>query len=84
MELRYRFNRADLENTDALDERALTEDAKRAVLAWVHERSEWVAGRGQIVGEAKVTVYPGPVPAKAERVVSGSFVPVSAPPIGSA
>jgi hypothetical protein len=54
------------------------------VLAWVHERTEWVTGRGQIVGEAKVTVYPGPVPPKAERIVVGSFVPVSAPPAGTA
>ena len=79
MELRYRFDREDLENTDPHDERAVTDDAKSAVLAWVTERTEWVAGRGQTVGEAKVTVYPGPVPPKAERVVGGSFVPVTAP-----
>jgi hypothetical protein len=84
MELRYRFDRKELENTDAHDERTPTEEAKKAVLAWVDERIDWVKGRGQTVGEAKVTVYPGPVPANAERVVSGSFVPVSATPIGSA
>ncbi len=84
MSLRYRFARPELENTDAHDERKPTEEVKKAVHAWVDERIEWVKGRGQTVGEAKVTVYPGPVPANAERVVSGSFVPVSATPIGSA
>jgi hypothetical protein len=79
MELRYRFDREELENTDAHDERAATDEAKSAVLAWVSERMEWVAGRGQIVGEAKVMVFPGPVPAKAERIVGGTFVPVTAP-----
>jgi hypothetical protein len=84
MEVRYRFDRQELENTDAHDERAVTDDARQAVLAWVHERTEWVTGRGQIIGEAKVVVYPGTVPARAERIVSGTFVPVSAPPAGNA
>jgi hypothetical protein len=80
MELRYRFDKPDLEKTDVLDERAITEDAKIAVMAFVEERMEWVAGRGQTIGEAKVTVYPGPVPDKSERIVGGSFVPVTAAP----
>jgi hypothetical protein len=80
MELRYRFDRPDLEKTDVLDERAITEDARIAVMAFVEERMEWVASRGQTIGEAKVTVYPGPVPANAERIVGGSFVPVTAAP----
>ncbi len=81
MELRYRYDKPDLlEKTDALDERAITEEAKIAVGAFVQERMEWVAERGQIIGEAKVTVYPGPVPDKSERIVGGSFVPVTAPP----
>ena len=59
-----------------------TEEAKAAVRAWVEERMEWVASRGQTIGEAKVTVYPGPVPAKKERVVQGTFIPVTAPAKG--
>jgi hypothetical protein len=80
MELRYRFDTPDLEKTDPLDDREITEDAKKAVMEWVHERMEWVAARDQSIGEAKVMVYPGVVPAKSERVVGGSFVPVAAPP----
>ena len=83
MELRYRFDKTELEKTDPLDERAVTEEAKVAVMAYVEERMEWVKDRGQTVGEAKVMVYPGPVPAKAERVVGGSFVPVTAGPKGA-
>lgn len=79
MELRYRFDSPEIVKTDQLDDRPVTEEAKAAVLEWVKERTEWVEGRGQIVGEAKVTVYPGEVPAKKERVVSGTFVPVTAP-----
>jgi hypothetical protein len=78
MELKYRYDQPELANTDPNDDRPVTDAAKEAVMAWVHERMEWVAGRGQTVGEAKVTVYPATVPAKAERVVSGSFVPVTA------
>jgi hypothetical protein len=80
MELRYRFDKPDLEKTDALDEREITEEAKIAVRAFVEERMEWVANRGQTVGEAKVSVYPGLVPKGAERIVGGSFVPVTAAP----
>jgi hypothetical protein len=80
MELRYRYDQPELGKTDELDEREITEEAKKAVLAWVHERMEWVADRGQTIGEAKVLVFPGEVPAKAERIVSGSFIPVTAPP----
>lgn len=58
-----------------------TEDELAAVLAWVRERDEWVEGRGQIVGDAKVTLWPGVVPAadKGERVKRGTFTPVTAP-----
>lgn len=82
MELRYRFDEPELAKTDSLDEREITEEAKAAVRAWVEERMEWVASRGQTIGEAKVTVYPGPVPAKKERVVQGTFIPVTAPAKG--
>jgi hypothetical protein len=79
MELRYRFDEPELAKTDQLDERPISEEAKAAVLEWVKEREEWVAPRGQSIGEAKVTVYPGEVPAKKERVVQGTFVPIAAP-----
>lgn len=78
MELRYRFDEAELAKTDQLDDRPISEEAKAAVRAWVAEREEWVAPRGQCIGEAKVTVYPGEVPAKKERVVQGTFVPIAA------
>lgn len=83
MELRYRFDDPELVKTDGLDDREITAEAKEAVMAWVHERMEWVEPRGQTIGEAKVTVYPGVVPAKKERVVSGTFIPVAAPAKGS-
>jgi hypothetical protein len=79
MEVRYLYN-ADLALTDLEDPRPISDEVRAAVLAWVAERNEWVEGRGQMVGEAKVTVYPGPLPAKVtERVKGGSFVPVSGP-----
>jgi hypothetical protein len=79
MEVRYLYN-APLSLTDAMDPRSITDEAREAVLAWVAERNEWVEGRGQIVGEAKVTVWPGPIPKKgADRVQGGSFIPVTAP-----
>ncbi len=43
------------------------------------ERQEWVKSRGQIVGEATVTVWPAEMPeGTTERVQSGTFVPVTA------
>jgi len=82
MELRYRFDSPDLAKTDQYDDRMITAEAIAAVMAWVKEREEWVESRGQTVGEAKVTVYPNEVPAKKERVVQGTFVPVTAPDKG--
>lgn len=79
MEVRYRFDTPELALTDINDPRAVTEEAKVAVMEWVNERQEWVASRGQVIGEAKVTVYPGPVPKGKDRVVQGTFVPVTAP-----
>jgi len=77
MDIRWRFN-TDMALTDPLDARPITEDARAAVLAWIAERNEWVAGRGQTVGECTVKVWPGKMPAKeTERVKEGKFVPVS-------
>ncbi len=80
MEIRYLYN-GGMALTDPEDPRPISDEAREAVLAWVAERNEWVEGRGQIVGEAKCTVWPGPLPKKgADRVVGGSFIPVTAPP----
>ncbi len=67
--------------TDSADPRPITDDVKAAVLAWVRERDEWVEGRGQIVGDAKVTLWPAIIPPteKGERIKRGSFIPVTAP-----
>ncbi len=80
MEIRYRFN-AELTLVDQADPREITAEAAEAVKAWVAERNEWVASRGQEVGEAKLQVYPGPLPeGVTERVQSGgTFIPVVAP-----
>lgn len=62
------------------DDRPITDAAKEAVLAWVRERDEWVEGRGQIVGDATLQVWPEDVPAGEERVArGGTFFPVSKP-----
>jgi hypothetical protein len=77
LELRYTY-RGDLTVTTAGDDREITEAAREAVLAWVAERNEWVESRGQVVGDANLRVYPGPVPDGEERIVSGTFIPVTA------
>ena len=81
MEIHWTFDRG-MELVDKADPRAITEDAKLAVLAWIAERNDWVKERGQIVGDATLTVWPGPLPAKAggERIERGRFIPVTAPP----
>jgi hypothetical protein len=79
MEVRYLYN-AELSLTDVEDARPISDEARAAVLAWVAERNEWVEGRGQVVGEAKVTVWPGPIGKKgADRVQGGTFIPVTGP-----
>jgi hypothetical protein len=79
MEVHYRYDK-DLELTDPADKRAITAEVRDAVLAWVRERDEWVKDRGQVVGDAKVAVWPGKLPTSAdgERVKSGTFIPVTA------
>lgn len=64
---------------DASDPRPISDEARAAVLAWIAERDEWVRDRGQIVGDAKVTVYPAEVPVGKERIVRGTFMPCTAP-----
>jgi hypothetical protein len=78
MEIHWRFDK-DMSLTDPVDPRAVTDAAREAVLAWIAERNEWVAGRGQCVGECTLKVWPGKMPAGAEeRVKEGRFTPVSA------
>jgi hypothetical protein len=78
MELIYRFDVDGLQKSDPLDDRPITDEARDSVMAWVLEREEWVRPRGQTIGEAKLVVYPNRVPDKQSRIVSGSFVPVTA------
>jgi len=82
MEVHWMFNR-DMEIADPADERKITDEAREAVLAWVAERNEWVRDRNQVVGDAKVTVWPGPIPKGGERVKGGTFIPITAPPKSS-
>jgi hypothetical protein len=78
MEIHWRFDKG-MNLTDPVDPRSITDAAREAVLAWIAERNEWVAGRGQCVGECTVKVWPGKMPAGAEeRVKEGRFFPVSA------
>ena len=79
MEVRYRYD-GSIAPVDPADTRPITDEMRAAIMAWVAERNEWVESRNQVVGEAKMTVWPGELPKKgADRVQSGSFVPVSAP-----
>jgi len=76
IEISYHYD-ADLRPTDVADTREITPEARQAVLEWIEERNSWVKSRSQIVGVANVKVWPGPVPDGEERVVEGTFVPVS-------
>jgi hypothetical protein len=67
-----------LRNAEPGDERPITKEAEAAVLAWIAERDTWVEERGLRVGEALLSVWPGPMPAAAEgnRVQrGGTFTP---------
>jgi hypothetical protein len=78
MEVHWRFD-SEMRLTDPADPRAITPAAREAVLAWIAERNEWVAGRGQTVGECTVKVWPGKLPSPmSDRVKEGKFFPVSA------
>lgn len=79
MEVRYLHN-APLALVDHSDPREISDEAREAVLAWVAERNEWVADRGQIVAEAKVWVWPAKLPKPtSDRVQGGTFIPVTGP-----
>jgi len=79
MDIRYRYD-SGLAIVDPDDPREISEEVRAAVMAWIAERNEWVESRGQMVGEAKVTVYPGALPRPgADRVQHGTFVPCAGP-----
>jgi hypothetical protein len=79
MEVRYRYDTG-LAPADREDSRTISDEVRQAVDAWIAERNEWVESRGQIVGEAKITVHPGALPKpNADRILHGSFVPVTGP-----
>jgi len=62
-----------LAHADPVDSREIPEVVRRAVLAWVAERNDWVRPRQSHVVRATVTVWPGPVPGgdESERCQAG-------------
>lgn len=78
MEVRYRYDTG-ISIIDPGDTREIPDEAQAAIVAWIEERNSWVESRGQVVGEAKMSVWPGPLPKGAtERVHGGSFIPITA------
>jgi hypothetical protein len=78
MDLRFHYATG-LGIIDPADTREITAEARAAAEAWIAERNEWVESRGQVVGEAKIQVWPGTLPkAGVDRVYAGSFIPVAA------
>jgi hypothetical protein len=78
MEVRYRYD-SGISIIDPTDAREISDECRAAIEAWLAERNEWVESRGQVVGEAKLSVWPGTLPKGAtERVHAGSFIPVAA------
>lgn len=78
MELRYRYDTG-LTPLDPADTRELSEEARAAIEAWLEERNGWVKDRNQVVGDAKLAVWPGKLPKPGMDRVQGSFIPVAAP-----
>jgi hypothetical protein len=79
MEIRYHYT-GKVGPVDPEDTREISPECQRAIIAWVEERNSWVEGRGQIVGEAKMVIWPAKLPKPdADHVQSGSFIPVTAP-----
>jgi hypothetical protein len=60
-------------HADPADPREIPEVVRRAVLAWVAERNEWVSPRRSHVARATLTVWPGPIPSgdESERCQAG-------------
>jgi hypothetical protein len=80
MDLRYTFDTG-LAVADPMDGRPISDEVRAVVVAWIEERNSWVESRNQVVGEAKLSVYPAAIPAgQSERIIAGSFIPVTGPP----
>lgn len=79
LDVRFTFNTG-YSAGGPMDNRPLTDEARKAAEEWVAERNTWVEGRNQVVGDAKLQIYPGPLPeGVTERIVTGTFIPVTAP-----
>jgi hypothetical protein len=80
MELRWSYNDGLVKATPG-DTREVSAEVQEAVAAWVEERNSWVESRNQIVGEARLSVWPAEIPEGKgnERILSGTFIPVTAP-----
>jgi hypothetical protein len=78
MEMRYRYD-AGVAPIDPADTRELSDEARAAIEAWLAERNEWVKERNQVVGDARLTVWPGKLPKPGIDRVQGTFIPVAAP-----
>ncbi len=78
MELRYQYDTG-LSPIDPADTRELSEETRAAIEAWLIERNEWVKERNQVVGDARLTVWPGKLPKPGVDRVHGTFIPVAAP-----
>ncbi|MCA9621146.1 MAG: hypothetical protein KC731_19125 [Myxococcales bacterium] len=76
--LRYLYNRG-VVVADNADKRVPSQDVLAAIKEWVEERNTWVESRNQVVGDATITVHPGDLAEGQERIISGTFIPVSAP-----
>ena len=77
LNLSYRHG-TELVPTDVADLREISAEVKEAVMEWINERNTWVERRSQVVGVANLKVWPGPLPeGQEDRVIEGSFVPVS-------
>lgn len=76
MEIRWTYD-GGMSLTDATDARGISDEARAAVLAWIAERDDWVSGRGQMIGDATISVYPSVILKGDERVINGRFVPVT-------
>ena len=79
MMLRWTY-KSELAIVEPGDERSIPEEAREAAMAWIAERNTWVEDRGQMVGDASLQVWPGPIPEGSfDRVEYGTFIPVTAP-----
>jgi hypothetical protein len=80
MEVRWTFKDG-LGKATPGDTREISAEVQAEVAAWVEERNSWVESRNQVVGDARLQVWPGEIPEGKgdERIISGTFIPVAAP-----